>query len=76
MKAIPSCAGDHLHRHVQELQALMTSLISDFGCINFMFMFESSAECQLSKCNDIAFTLHLRGGVKGIIVTIYVSRVV
>jgi len=28
-----------LHRQVQELHALMTSLISDFGCIIFMFMF-------------------------------------
>ena len=38
-----SCGGDRLlHRQVQELHALMTSSISDFGCINFFFI-ESSA---------------------------------
>ena len=33
VKAVPSCGGDYLRRQVQELHALMTSLISDFGCI-------------------------------------------
>ena len=39
VKAIPSYGGDHQHQQVQELHALMTSSISDFGCIIFMFMF-------------------------------------
>jgi hypothetical protein len=37
------------------------------GCIFFLFLF-SLVLSSLSKCNVIAFTLHLRGGVKGIIV--------
>ena len=65
VKSIPSCGGDHLHRHVQELHASTTSLILDFGCIFFLFLF-SLVLSSLSKCNVIAFTLHLRGGVKGI----------
>ena len=73
VKAIPSCGGDHLHRHVQELHASTTSLILDFGCIFFLFLF-SLVLSSLSKCNVIAFTLHLRGGVKGKIVISY-SRV-
>ena len=39
VKAIPSCGGDHLHRQVQELHTLTTSLILDFGCIFFLFLF-------------------------------------
>ena len=57
----------------QELHASTTSLILDFGCIFFLFLF-SLVLSSLSKCNDIAFTLHLRGGVKGKIVISY-SRV-
>ena len=52
---------------------LTTSLILDLGCIFFLFLF-SLVLSSLSKCNVIAFTLHLRGGVKGKIVISY-SRV-
>ena len=58
----------------QELHASTTSLILDFGCIFFLFLF-SLVLSSLSKCNVIAFMLHLRGGVKGIIVNVLVSRV-
>ena len=44
------------------------------GCIFFLFLF-SLVLSSLSKCNVIAFMLHLRGGVKGIIVNVLVSRV-
>ena len=68
-----TCGGDRSTRHVQERHASTTSLILDFGCIFFLFLF-SLVLSSLSKCNDIAFTLHLRGGVKGKIVISY-SRV-
>ena len=56
VKAIPSCGGDHLHRHVQELHASTTSFISDFGCIIFMFMFS----LVLSINSPNATSLHSR----------------
>ena len=68
-----TCGGDRSTRHVQERHTSTTSLILDFGCIFFLFLF-SLVLSSLSKCNDIAFTLHLRGGVKGKIVISY-SRV-
>ena len=45
-----------LHRQVQELHALMSSLISDFGYINFMFMFN----LVLSVNSPNATSLHSR----------------
>ena len=56
VKAVPSCGGDYLRRQVQELHALMTSSISDFGCIIFMFMFS----LVLSVNSPNATTLHSR----------------
>ena len=56
VKAIPSCGGDHLHRHVQELHASTTSFISDFGCIIFMFMLS----LVLSINSPNATSLHSR----------------
>ena len=51
-----SCGGDRLlHRQVQELHTLMTSSISDFGCINFFLL-----SLVLSVNSPNATTLHSR----------------
>ena len=56
VKAIPSCGGDpFLHRHVQELHASTTSLISDFGCIFFFLL-----SLVLSINSPNATSLHSR----------------
>jgi len=77
VKAVPSCGGDYLRRQVQELHALMTSFISDFGCIIFMFMFS----LVLSINSPNATSLHSRCiwegvldyiCVKGSLVTSYI----
>jgi hypothetical protein len=64
VKEIPSCGRD-LHRHSRfagfEDIFYWTSDVSVFILVVCVF-------CELFKCNVIAFTLHLRGGVKGIIV--------
>ena len=55
VKAIPSCGGDHLHRHVQELHASTTSLILVFGCIFFFLL-----SLVLSINSPNATSLHSR----------------
>ena len=64
VKAIPSCGGAHLH---DMFKSCTLWRYQDFrlGCIFFLFLF-SLVLSSLSKCNIIAFTLHLRGGVKDI----------
>ena len=55
VKAIPSCGGDYLHRHVQELHASTTSFILDFGCITFFLL-----SLMLSINSPNATSLHSR----------------
>ena len=74
VKAIPSCGGDpFLHRQVQKLHASTTSLISDFGCINFFLL-----SLVLSINSPNATSLHSRciwEEVCGIMINVLVSRV-
>ena len=55
VKAIPSCGGDYLHQHVQELHASTTSFILDFGCIAFFLL-----SLMLSINSPNATSLHSR----------------
>jgi hypothetical protein len=59
VKTIPSC-GDLFHRHsrVPDFEDIIV-----FGLWIYKFYF-SCVFYELFKCNVIAFTLHLRGGVK------------
>jgi len=62
VKAIPSCGGDHLQRHVQELHASTTSLILDFGCIIFILL-----SLVLSINSPNATPLHSRSIWEGVL---------
>ena len=64
VKAIPSCGGAHLH---DMFKSCTLWRYQDFrlGCIFFLFLF-SLGLSSLSKCNVIAFMLHLRRDVKDI----------
>ena len=62
VKAIPSCGGDHQHRHVQELHDSTTFFISDFGCI---FFFLLSLVFSINSPN--ATSLHSRCICEGVL---------
>jgi hypothetical protein len=65
VKAVRSCGGGpFLHWHCSRVARFDDIFYFGFWINSSLLFFKSSALCQLSKCNDIAFTLHLRGGVQ------------